>query len=418
MSGLFMNNNVTNKGNNPTTWNININNTFIATTTPIPITPTMSDNEYWEYVMENIDAPCCGVIVFEFSENTHKCVIVKTHKGNVGFPKGSKKKEENVLMCAIRELKEETGINFSQLLIAKKTIFKEFSNKGKLSTVYFLAKFIKKSNTNSHIFTCNPDELFFTGLLSLDESTKGMSNDRKLMLENAYKTIINPKTEFIEGENILNMMSEYNNKVNNKVNNKKSEDNKNIKISKSLSWILRHGAIEMNLNIDSSGRILLSDLLSLKEFKGITVDKIKEVVKSNDKQRFSLDIVNGNLMIKANQGHSKNLSSVMNENEYLEEITTPLNKCIHGTNLNAWKTIKKEGLRNMNRMHIHCAISEPEDGQVISGMRLDTKVLIYIDMELAMKNGIKFYLSKNKVILTEGTNGLLEPKYFKNVVFR
>jgi len=69
----------------------------------------------------------------------------------------------------------------------------------------------------------------------------------------------------------------------------------------------------------------------------------------------------------------------------------------------------------MSRMHIHCAISEPND-KVISGMRSSSQVMIYIDMEKAMNDGIKFYMSKNKVILTKGIDGVLEPKYFKNIV--
>ncbi len=33
-----------------------------------------------------------------------------------------------------------------------------------------------------------------------------------------------------------------------------------------------------------------------------------------------------------------------------------------------------------------------------------------------MKDGINFYISSNNVILTEGVDGTLEPKYFKKVV--
>ena len=33
-----------------------------------------------------------------------------------------------------------------------------------------------------------------------------------------------------------------------------------------------------------------------------------------------------------------------------------------------------------------------------------------------MKDGIKFYISSNNVILTEGVDGILYSKYFKKVV--
>jgi 2'-phosphotransferase len=37
-------------------------------------------------------------------------------------------------------------------------------------------------------------------------------------------------------------------------------------------------------------------------------------------------------------------------------------------------------------------------------------------MEAAIKDGIKFYISSNNVILTEGVEGTLSPKYFKKVI--
>ena len=69
----------------------------------------------------------------------------------------------------------------------------------------------------------------------------------------------------------------------------------------------------------------------------------------------------------------------------------------------------------MNRNHIHLATGVSEDSKVVSGMRSNCNILIYIDMELAMKDGIKFFKSKNNVVLTEGINGILSTKYFKCV---
>jgi 2'-phosphotransferase len=51
-------------------------------------------------------------------------------------------------------------------------------------------------------------------------------------------------------------------------------------------------------------------------------------------------------------------------------------------------------------------------------MRSTCDIYIEIDMEAAMKDGIKFYISSNNVILTEGVDGALSPKYFKKVMHR
>jgi 2'-phosphotransferase len=72
----------------------------------------------------------------------------------------------------------------------------------------------------------------------------------------------------------------------------------------------------------------------------------------------------------------------------------------------------------MSRNHIHFAIGMPKDEGVISGMRQSSEVYIEIDLSAAMEDGIDFYISSNNVILSEGINGVLPPKYFKNVSSR
>jgi ADP-ribose pyrophosphatase YjhB (NUDIX family) len=58
----------------------------------------------------NIDR--AGVILF--SPNKKYVLLVKTKLyGNWGFPKGKVEKNENLNMCAMRELKEETGLTIN-----------------------------------------------------------------------------------------------------------------------------------------------------------------------------------------------------------------------------------------------------------------------------------------------------------------
>lgn len=65
-------------------------------------------------------------------------------------------------------------------------------------------------------------------------------------------------------------------------------EKESVKLSKTLSWILRHGAEELGYRMDPSGFILLSDLVAGKELLELraTEDMIKKVVKDCDKQRF------------------------------------------------------------------------------------------------------------------------------------
>jgi 2'-phosphotransferase len=53
------------------------------------------------------------------------------------------------------------------------------------------------------------------------------------------------------------------------------------------------------------------------------------------------------------------------------------------------------------------------------GMRNSADVIIHVDLEKALAAGIKFYLSANGVVLTEGDEtGFLAPEYFSRVETR
>ncbi|XP_078065100.1 tRNA 2'-phosphotransferase 1, partial [Mustelus asterias] len=92
-------------------------------------------------------------------------------------------------------------------------------------------------------------------------------------------------------------------------------------------------------------------------------------------------------------------------------------QAVHGTYLRHWPSIKSDGLRSMSRTHIHLATGLPEDGGVVSGMRGNCDLAIFIGIRSALSDGIPFYFSTNQVILTPGNEeGVLLPKYFEKVL--
>ncbi|KAF8413032.1 hypothetical protein HHK36_001006 [Tetracentron sinense] len=188
-----------------------------------------------------------------------------------------------------------------------------------------------------------------------------------------------------------------------------------------LTRILRHMASELNLDMRNDGYVRVHDLLKLnmKTFANIplrlhSVDDIREAVRKDNKQRFNLLEENGELLIRANQGHT--IATIESESllkPILSAEEAPV--CVHGTYKKNLESILQSGLKRMQRLHVHFSSGLPTDGEVISGMRRDVNILIFLDVRKALEEGMKLYISDNKVILTEGFNGVMPVKYFEKI---
>ena len=76
------------------------------------------------------------------------------------------------------------------------------------------------------------------------------------------------------------------------------------KASKFLSYVLRHKPEAIGLKLDKYGWASIESLIQCANSSGqnLTRSLIEEVVKTNNKKRFSIS--DDGLMIRANQGHS------------------------------------------------------------------------------------------------------------------
>ncbi|ORX92135.1 putative tRNA 2'-phosphotransferase [Basidiobolus meristosporus CBS 931.73] len=194
----------------------------------------------------------------------------------------------------------------------------------------------------------------------------------------------------------------------------RQNDDPDVKLSKSLSYVLRHGAEKVGLELQEDGYASLIDLLKLPNFQKHSLSDIQRVVDNNDKKRYTLTKdEQGKYWIRANQGHSLKV-----KNLELEEITDPslYPNVIHGTYLEKWKVIAESGLSKMSRNHIHFASGLVGEEKVISGMRRNCTVFIYVDLKKALEDKVRFFKSSNGVILSEGIDGILPVKYFSQVL--
>lgn len=163
------------------------------------------------------------------------------------------------------------------------------------------------------------------------------------------------------------------------------------KISKSISYILRHKAIEYDLIVDEFGWVELKELISILNLintEKITENEIKHIIKTSDKKRF--EIVNDK--IRALYGHSL-------KKKIKKDKSKPPEYLFHGTSNKAINNIFKFGLKPMQRQYVHLTTNINEAYEV--GLRYDTKpVILKINSLAAWNDGADFYIGKDKVWLS------------------
>lgn len=130
----------------------------------------------------------------------------------------------------------------------------------------------------------------------------------------------------------------------------KTQKTSDTTLSKQLSWLLRHAAIEQGLSMRVDGFVRVAEILARPDMCRFTHDDVRNVVSGNDKQRYELKDENGTQWIRASQGHT-----IKNLDLGLKSITNaaPYPIVQHGTYADAWNSIKVQGLSRRARNHIH-----------------------------------------------------------------
>ncbi len=114
-------------------------------------------------------------------------------------------------------------------------------------------------------------------------------------------------------------------------------DKRIVKTSKFMSLLLRHQPDVIGLELDECGWANIDELIRLSAMHNKVLDKvlIKQVVDTNDKQRFSIS--EDGCFVRANQGHSIEVDLNL-------QARSPPVKLYHGTATRFTQSIFKEGL--------------------------------------------------------------------------
>lgn len=162
-----------------------------------------------------------------------------------------------------------------------------------------------------------------------------------------------------------------------------------IRLSKRISKALRHKPERVGLTLDPQGWVATEDLVNA---LGITTAELEEVVRRNDKQRFTID---GD-RVRANQGHSVEVDLAL-------PAQIPPDVLFHGTTSKFLDDIMRDGLRPMSRHDVHLSPDRETASRV--GARRGKPLILTVDAKRMYENGHEFRVSANGVWLTQHVPG-------------
>jgi len=169
------------------------------------------------------------------------------------------------------------------------------------------------------------------------------------------------------------------------------DNDRNVSLSKRMSYLLRHGAQREGVAIDEHGWMDITDLLAWlnrKPRSRFTIEDVQIVVRDNDKQRFEIS----GSKIRAVQGHSMAIDLDLAPAE-------PPATLYHGTASRFVGNILDKGLLKMQRQHVH--LSSTVEQALIVGKRHGSPVVFHVNAAAMLQDGFTFYLSKNGVWLVD-----------------
>lgn len=159
------------------------------------------------------------------------------------------------------------------------------------------------------------------------------------------------------------------------------------RLSKQISYILRHDPASVNISLDAKGSVTVK---KLSEALNVTVEDIETIARNDDKGRFV--IFDGK--IKAAQGHSFHVEHNM------KEVLNP-GYVFHGTSREAFmKIMESEKIEARSRTFVHLS-KEKETARKVALRHSKDIVLLVVDAKALVISGKKVFESDNGVILTE-----------------
>ena len=183
------------------------------------------------------------------------------------------------------------------------------------------------------------------------------------------------------------------------------DQRKRVKLSKLLSFILRHNPSLLGISLDSEGfadvsiEELALRIRKLRGYEWVTSEHILEVVELDEKGRFEVK----DRKIRATYGHSVEVKP-----KYPEVQETP--KLYHGTTRRAWERIKKTGLLPMGRKYVHLT-TRLADALEVARRHGKDAIILEVDGNSMIREGLPIWRASDSIYLAEK----VPPRYLRVV---
>ncbi len=177
------------------------------------------------------------------------------------------------------------------------------------------------------------------------------------------------------------------------------DGNQRVRLSKLMSFLLRHNPEAANLHMDKEGWVNIKELVKgIKEvwinkelYTWVTEEHVKAIALLDPKGRFE---VKGDL-IRARYGHNKELNIRISYDEDKASLIL-----YHGTSSNYVSSILKDGIKPVRRYYVHLTTTKELACEV--GSRHGGKpVFLIIDAECLRKSGHKIFIASKQIRLTD-----------------
>lgn len=165
-----------------------------------------------------------------------------------------------------------------------------------------------------------------------------------------------------------------------------------VKLSKFLSYILRHHPEDIGLELDNAGWVSVEELITAARQHGrnFSRDDLLSLMDQSPKKRFTLS--RDGEYIRANYGHSIDIDPGY-------EPKQPPEVLYHGTARRFLASIHDRGITTQNRQFVHLSQDEVSAGDV--GKRHGKPVILRITSGKMYRDGFTFYQSDEGLWLTK-----------------